>query len=141
MILELSKNYLYSLKYRDDRTNFYQQFIKDNKTLSENMIFSLKYLSNKIPKNFNITKMDLERNIEKQSQINKSGLDQKEFDEENHLIISISGFLNKGLKQAENDLKIFRENIKNDDLFKFVETIPEGDENKWKSYFKINLFL
>ena len=32
-------------------------------------------------------------------------------------------------------------NIKNDDLFKFVETIPEGDENKWKSYFKINLFL
>ena len=85
--------------------------------------------------------MDLERNIEKQSQINKSGLDQKEFDEENHLIISISGFLNKGLKQAENDLKIFRENIKNDDLFKFVETIPEGDENKWKSYFKINLFL
>ena len=141
MLLELSKNYLYSLKDRDDRTNFYQQFIKDNKTLSENMIFSLKYLSNKIPKNFNITKMDLERNIEKQSQINKSGLDQKEFDEENHLIISISGFLNKGLKQAENDLKIFRENIKNDDLFKFVETIPEGDENKWKSYFKINLFL
>ena len=32
--------------------------------------------------------MDLERNIEKQSQINKSG-QIKEFDEENHLIIYI----------------------------------------------------
>ena len=56
MLLELSKNYLYSLKDRDDRTNFYQQFIKDNKTLSENMIFSLKYLSNKIQKTLTLQK-------------------------------------------------------------------------------------
>ncbi len=141
MLLELSKNYLYSLKDRDDRTNFYQKFIKDNKTLSENMIFSLKYLSNKIPKNFNITKMDVERNIEKQSRLNDSDLNQKEFDKENHLTVSISGFVNNGMKQAGNDLKLFKEDLKNDNLFKIVEVVPGKAENKWKSYFKINLFL
>lgn len=141
MLLELSKNYLYSLKDRDDRTNFYQKFIKENRTLSENMIFSLKYLSNKIPKNFKITKMDVERNIEKQLLHNGSDINQKEFDKENHLIVSISGFVNKGIKQTENDLKIFKEDLKNDNLFKFVEVVPEKAENKWKSYFKINLFL
>ena len=141
MLLELSKNYLYSLKDRADRTNFYQKFIKENRTLSENMIFSLKYLSNKIPKNFKITKMDVERNIEKQLLHNGSDINQKEFDKENHLIVSISGFVNKGIKQTENDLKIFKEDLKNDNLFKFVEVVPEKAENKWKSYFKINLFL
>ena len=141
MLLELSKNYLYSLKDRDDRTNFYQKFIKDNKTLSDNMIFTLKYLSNKIPKNFKITKMDVERNIEKQSRHNNSDFDQKEFDKENHLIVSISGFVNKAMEKAEIDLKIFKEELKNDDLFKSVEIVPGESENKWKSYFKINLFL
>ena len=141
MLLELSKNYLYSLKDRDDRTNFYQKFIKDNKTLSDNMIFTLKYLSNKIPKNFKITKMDVERNIERQSRHNDSDFDQKEFDKENHLIVSISGFVNKAMEKAEIDLKIFKEELKNDDLFKSVEIVPGESENKWKSYFKINLFL
>ena len=45
------------------------------------------------------------------------------------------------MEKAEIDLKIFKEELKNDDLFKSVEIVPGESENKWKSYFKINLFL
>jgi len=45
------------------------------------------------------------------------------------------------MKQAGNDLKLFKEDLKNDNLFKIVEVVPGKAENKWKSYFKINLFL
>ena len=141
MLLELSKNYLYSLKERDDHTNFYQKFISDNKTLSENTIFSIKYLSNKIPKNFKITNMDVERNIEKQSLVYTPAKGDIEFGKTNHLIVSISGFVNKGIQQAEKDLKIFQEKLTDDKIFKSIEVSTIKNENKWKSSFKINLLL
>ena len=85
--------------------------------------------------------MDVERNIEKQSLVYTPAKGDIEFGKTNHLVVSISGFVNKGIQQAEKDLKIFQEELTDDKIFKSIEVSTIKNENKWKSSFKINLLL
>tara|TARA_B100001013_G_scaffold332124_1_gene248155 strand:- start:175 stop:807 length:633 start_codon:yes stop_codon:yes gene_type:complete len=117
-----------------------QNIINQDKTLSNNMLLAMKYLSNTVPNNFEVTELVLDRDVMKYiDNIEESG--NLGDTSKPAFIISMNGFYNQGLEKAESSMKSFKKILKRRKDFKTVIIGPGLVTNNWKTSFRILLAL
>lgn len=110
----------------------YSALINEDSRLSSEMILILKYLSNKVPKDFHITGLTLDK---LQSNYMNSVASRKN---KSSIIINIDGFFNKNLDRSSLMIENFRNDLDNSGHFKKIQ-LSEGDViKKYRTAFNMS---
>jgi len=120
--------------------NTFQELINEDKTLSNNMVAMLKYLSNKIPDSFRVTELALNKIISSHL-VNGRVWDKLTKLEDPKLIITLNGFYNQNLGQASTLVTLFRTSLESSGWFNIVDFSNGQEINNGQTSFSINLVL
>ena len=118
----------------------FQVLIDEDKALSANMVNTLKYLSNTVPKNFQVTKLILDKDVAGYA-MNDSVRTKLSTHENPMFIITMDGFYTQGMEKASSIVQSFQSALESNNDFKAVYFSPGKAVNKWKTSFLINLLL
>jgi len=116
----------------------FQVLIDEDKALSSNIILTLKYLSNALPENFEVTNLVVDKNIGEY--LNVDTLNSKG-DNNAAFVIFIEGFYNQNQSKSERISNLFKSDLIQTKIFKNVFFSPPKEINKWKTVYTINLLI
>ena len=120
--------------------NTFQQLINEDKTLSNNMVAMLKYLSNKIPDSFRVTELALNKIISSHL-VKDRAWDKETKLEDPKLIVTLNGFYNQNLEQASILVTHFRTSFESSGWFNIVDFSIGEEINNGQTSYSINLVL
>ena len=107
--------------------NTFSKLIYQDKKISSEMVLVLKYLSNMIPGNFNVTELKVDKvQIDPSKEINKKF-------EHSSITITVKGFYDKNLENASVLAESFRKDLESSNLFKKVNIGPGKKLKKLKT--------
>ena len=139
-LLNLRQEIKEIVENQNTAANTFQELINEDKTLSNNMVAMLKYLSNKIPDSFRVTELALNKIIS--SHLVKDRAWNKETKlEDPKLIITLNGFYNQNLEQASTLVTPFRSSLESSGWFNIVDFSNGQEINNGQTSFSINLVL
>jgi DNA repair exonuclease SbcCD ATPase subunit len=118
----------------------FQVLIDEDKALSSNMVTALKYLSNAVPENFEVTNLILDKDVAGYA-MDDSVRAKLNAQDNSMFIIALDGFYNQGVEKAIGSGKLFQSALVSNSNFKAVYFSPAQAVNKWKTSFSINLLL
>ena len=118
----------------------FEKLINEDKTLSTNMVAMLKYLSNKIPANFRVTELALNKIISNHL-VNDRVWDKLSKLEDPKLIITLKGFYNLNLEKASTLVIPFRSSLESSGWFNIVDFSNGQELKNEQTSFSINLVL
>ncbi len=116
----------------------FQVLIDEDQALSSNIILTLKYLSNSIPKGFEVTSLVVDKNISEYINIDTLS---SEGGNNATFIIGIEGFINQSQTKSERISNLFRSDLIQTKIFKNVFFSTPKEINKWKTAYTINLVI
>ena len=118
----------------------FQVLIDEDKALSANMVTALKYLSNAVPENFEVTNLILDKDVAGYAM--DDSVRAKLTAQDNPMfIIALDGFYKQGVEKASGMVKLFQSALESNNNFKAVYFSSARAVNKWKTSFSINLLL
>ena len=107
--------------------NTFSKLIYQDKKISSEMVLVLKYLSNMIPGNFNVTELKVDKvQVDPSKEINKES-------EHSSITITVKGFYDKNLENASALAESFRKDLESSSLFKKVNIGPGKKLKKLKT--------
>ena len=107
--------------------NTFSKLIYQDKKISSEMVLVLKYLSNMIPGNFNVTELKVDKvQVDPSKEINKES-------EHSSITITVKGFYDKNLENASALAESFRKDLESSNLFKKVNIGPGKKLKKLKT--------
>ena len=118
----------------------FQVLIDEDKALSSNMVTALKYLSNAVPENFEVTNLILDKDVAGYA-MDDSVRAKLNAQDNPMFIIALDGFYKQGVEKASGMVKLFQSALVSNSNFKAVYFSPAQAVNKWKTSFSINLLL
>ena len=139
-LLNLRQEIKEIVENQNTAANTFQELINEDKTLSNNMVAMLKYLSNKIPDSFRVTELALNK-IVSSHLVNDRAWDKLTKSEDPKLIITLNGFYNQNLEQASTLVTHFRTSLESSGWFNIVDFSNGQEINNGQTSFSINLVL
>ena len=120
------------VKKDNELVKTYYTIINEDDKVSSEMIDILKFLSNKIPKTFNVTGITLDKLQPNYFQENNQKND-------TDIIINVEGFFNKGLESSLLLIENFINDLEGSDHFKKVELSKPDVQKKYKTAFNMSM--
>ena len=139
-LLNLRQEIKEIVENQNTAANTFQELINEDKTLSNNMVAMLKYLSNKIPDSFRVTELALNKIISSHL-VNDRARDKETKLEDPKLIITLNGFYNQNLEQASILVTPFRTSLESSGWFNIVDFSNGEEMNNGQTSYSINLVL
>ncbi len=139
-LLNLRQEIKEIVENQNSAANTFQELINEDKTLSNNMVAMLKYLSNKIPDSFRVTELALNKIISSHL-VNDRAQNKETKLEDPKLIITLNGFYNQNLEQASILVTPFRTSLESSGWFNIVDFSNGEEMNNGQTSYSINLVL
>ena len=139
-LLNLRQEIKEIVENQNTAANTFQELINEDKTLSNNMVSMLKYLSNKIPDSFRVTELALNKIISSHL-VNDRARDKETKLKDPKLIITLNGFYNQNLEQASILVTPFRTSLESSGWFSIVDFSNGEEMNNGQTSYSINLVL